>query len=153
MHTFLLYKLWHMAKNVTRSVPMEMLWFLRQAKAFRVLVSTLQRQAQEGGRGSHSYCCEKINNVSSARAAPIQRYGVTCGQLACGLVGDYGDVKPAPLAGYSSKPWINTYKNFMNGVAIYTQKQMTFHAQWRVGFIALCGGWRQKCVSFHQCEL
>lgn len=64
-----------MAQNVTRSVPMEMLWFLRQAKAFRVLVSTLQRQAQEGGRGSHSYCCEKFNNVSRARAAPIQRYG------------------------------------------------------------------------------
>ena len=38
-----------MAQNVTRSVPMKM-WFLRQPKAFRVPVATLQRQAQEGGR-------------------------------------------------------------------------------------------------------
>jgi len=38
-------------------------------------------------KGSHSYCCEKFNNVSSASVTPIQRYGVTYGQLACGLDG------------------------------------------------------------------
>ena len=62
--------------------------------------------SKAGARGwkeSHSRCCEKFNNVSSGRVAPIQRYGVTYGQLACGLDGVYGDAKPAPLAGYSSQ--------------------------------------------------
>ena len=31
---------------------------------------------------SHSYCCEKFNNVFSGRLGPIQRYGVTANWLA-----------------------------------------------------------------------
>jgi hypothetical protein len=41
--------------------------------------------SKTGARGwkrSHSYCCEKFNNVSSAMVAPIQRYGVTTNWLA-----------------------------------------------------------------------
>jgi len=91
-----------MAQNVTRSVPMKM-WFLRQATAFRVPVATLQKAGARGWKEPHSRCREKFNNVSSGRVAPIQRYGVTYGQLACGLDGVYGDAKPAPLAGYSSQ--------------------------------------------------
>jgi hypothetical protein len=112
------------------------------------------KSGARGWKGSHSYCCDKFNNVSSARVAPIQQYGVTYGQLACGLGGVYGYAKPAQFAGCSSQLWINTYKNFfMNGVATYTQKQMKIHTQWSFGFIALEGGWRQKCVKFHRCEL
>ena len=100
--------------------------------------------SKSGARGwkrSHSYCCEKFNNVSSAMVAPIRRYVVTYGQLACGLNGVYGDAKPAQLAGYSLQHWINMYKNFfMNGVATYIQKQMNLHVQWSFGFIALWGG-------------
>jgi len=126
--------------------------FLRQAKAFRVPVSALQRQEQECGRSLIHIAAKSLTMF---------------------LVGGWGQ-----YSGTESQPtglrfgrclWCckirPTCRLFFATLNKHVQellhewscnihpKQMTLHVQWSVGFIALWGGWRQKCVNFHQCEL